>query len=205
MRKKGATDQQKVCVTSMITIMLIGISLSILLFFEPSPVLAENQSSSDRETQADPDHQDLIAYDSVDLIEQARLLDGQMIIYQGEVIGDVMRRKDGYWINVLNHESAIGIWLNAEQRALITVAGKYNVQGDQIVITGRFNRACPEHGGDLDIHAGSIEIVRPGFTRPAQIDWSRLILASLMLVLAISCLIVLQVSRNRHPQKKSKI
>lgn len=203
MSQEAMGYQQKGCVMIIILIMMIFIILCFMLFLEPSPVFAEYQTGS--ETQTSFDHKDLIAFDSADLIDQAKSLDGQAIIYQGEVIGDVMRRKDGYWINVLNHETAIGIWLNAEQHALITAAGRYNVQGDQISIIGRFNRACPEHGGDLDIHARSVEIIRPGFAEAAEIDVSRLILASILLVLATSSLIVLQTSRNRQQQKRSKI
>jgi len=180
--------------------MILGLLLAFLV--DPVPVLAADQIDRDCDTQTNLDDGDLIAFDGADLIEQARLLNGQEIVYQGEVIGDIMRRKDGYWINVLNQGTAIGVWISAEQRALIKIAGRYGVQGDQVKIIGRFDRACPVHGGDLDIHASSVEVIRPGFTSPDELNLSRLILAVALLLSATGSLVVFQKTRLRYQRKR---
>lgn len=138
------------------------------------------------------------ALDGAGIIEQASVLDGQIICYQGEVIGDIMPRQDHYWINVLNNGTAIGIWITAEQRASIVLAGRYGIQGDEVKIIGRFNHACSEHGGDLDIHAYSIEIVSKGSYIPQELNITRLIIAAVFMTLAAGCLIMLI---KRHFQK----
>lgn len=101
---------------------------------------------------------------STQIIDDARLLDGKIIVYQGEIIGDIMRRDDHVWINVSDGSNAIGIWLTEEQAKDISVAGRYDARGDIVRITGQFNRTCPEHGGDYDIHPLTVTILENGYT-----------------------------------------
>jgi hypothetical protein len=182
--------------------MLLTLVLWLLLIVNYAPVLAADQVGYDHEAQTSLDDRDLVEYNGTDLIEQAGLVNGREIIFQGEVIGDIMNRKDGCWINVLNHGTAIGVWISAEQRALITIAGRYGVQGDQVKIIGRFDRACPMHGGDLDIHASSVEIISPGFIRPSEINLIRLVLAAVLLLSATGSLVVFQKGRLRQQRRK---
>jgi len=137
--------------------------------------------------------------DGASLIEQAKALNGQEVSYQGEVIGDIMPRHGHYWINVLNNGTAVGIWITAEQRAVIGLAGRYGIQGDEVKIIGQFNRACSEHGGDLDIHAHPIEIVSKGYYIPQKLNITRLIIAAGFFILAAGCLIILM--KRRFLQK----
>jgi hypothetical protein len=125
------------------------------------------------------------------LIEQSGDLDGQDIIFQGEVIGDVMPRQDHFWINVLDGGVAMGIWITAEQRRLIDSVGRYEIKGDAVRIVGRFNRACPEHGGDMDIHAVSLEVITRGYAQRQPLRVDRLIWAGLLLLPAVLSLTVL--------------
>ncbi len=93
---------------------------------------------------------------SAELINNAKLYDGKVVSYEGEVIGDIMKRGDYTWINVNDGKNAIGIWVNSVLARDVSYAGSYKSVGDGIEVTGVFRRACPEHGGDLDIHAQSI-------------------------------------------------
>lgn len=104
---------------------------------------------------------------STELIENAQAYDGKTIAYAGEVIGDIMRRGNFAWINISDGEKAIGIWLEGsllEQADLL--AGSYRSTGDLIEVIGDFHRACPEHGGDLDIHAFQIKRIALGRYNP---------------------------------------
>lgn len=103
------------------------------------------------------------AVSSTDLIEKAKELDGQEIVYTGEVIGDIMDRGDYTWINVSDGSNAIGVWTENQLMTGITMAGMYEVHGDEVKVTGVFHRACPVHGGDLDIHATQIELMEKGY------------------------------------------
>jgi hypothetical protein len=99
---------------------------------------------------------------STELISNAKQYDDKTVVYKGEVIGDVMRRRDYAWINVNDGENAIGIWLPANLTKEIAYTGSYKSIGDEIEITGVFHRACPQHGGDLDIHAQVMRKINSG-------------------------------------------
>ena len=142
--------------------------------------------------------------DGAILIEQAKALDGQVVVFQGEVIGDMMRRQDHYWINVSGNGTAIGVWITAGQRKSISLSGQYGVIGDEVKIIGRFSQACPEHGGDLDIHAISVEIVSPGAAVADQLNTGRLALAAALLVLALIALVLLIRHQFRHQVNQIK-
>lgn len=133
-----------------------------------------------------------------DLIEQAKKLNGQVIAFQGEVIGDIMPRQDHFWINLLDNGTAIGVWITAEQRSQITYAGQYGIRGDQVMIVGRFYQACSTHGGDMDIHAESLEILHKGDTVREPLDLTRFMIAMILLIPAIICLITFLQKERRH-------
>lgn len=143
--------------------------------------------------------------DGASLIEQAKALNGQDVIFQGEIIGDIMPRQDHYWINVLNNGTAIGIWISAEQRAAINLSGLYGIQGDEVKIVGRFSQACAEHGGDLDIHASSVEIINKGMIMPQKLNIPRLITAAGLFILASCCMAFLLKHRFHSKSKHTRI
>ncbi len=96
------------------------------------------------------------------LIGKANEYDGQVVAYAGEAIGDIMLRGDHVWVNVHDGTSAIGVWLPKSVVAQRIRGGSYASKGDWVEVSGIFRRACPEHGGDLDIHAEAIRIITPG-------------------------------------------
>jgi len=99
---------------------------------------------------------------SAELINNAKLYDGKIISFSGEAIGDLMARKEYAWINLNDGKNAIGIWIKRELTDNIQYSGSYNAKGDWVEIEGIFHRSCPEHGGDLDIHAQSITKISSG-------------------------------------------
>ncbi len=99
---------------------------------------------------------------SRELLEQAAQYDGRSITYSGEVIGEIMRRGEFYWVNISDGENALGVWVNSGQAKEISFTGSYKTRGDSLEVIGIFHRACAEHGGDLDIHAQSVRKVSAG-------------------------------------------
>ena len=106
---------------------------------------------------------------STELIENAKQYDGKTVTYTGEVVGEVMLRKTGAWVNIGDEEGVIGIWIPFELIDEIAYKGDYKTIGDWIEIKGIFHRACPEHGGDLDIHAQSLRKMKSGEPRENMI------------------------------------
>ncbi|MFA5410737.1 MAG: DNA-binding protein [Candidatus Omnitrophota bacterium] len=102
------------------------------------------------------------AISSSELINDAEFYDGKIVVYAGEVIGDVMVRGESAWLNISDGENAIGVWLNKNLVKDILYTGSYKSRGDWLEVTGFFQRACPEHGGDLDIHAQALRQISPG-------------------------------------------
>jgi len=124
---------------------------------------------------------------STELINNAKQLDGKIITYKGEVIGEVMKRADFAWVNVNDGINAVGIWIPFSLAREITYTGSYKAKGDIIEVSGVFHRACPEHGGDLDIHAQTLRKIDSGrFTRerlnPAKRNQALILLGVLFLV-----------------------
>lgn len=132
----------------------------------------------------------VLAVSSNDLVDNASRYDGQVIEYQGEVIGDVMNRGDHAWVNVNDGGRAIGIWLTKNMADQINTRGDYNNIGDTLRIIGTFNRACSQHGGDLDIHANQFNISSYGYPQVHTTNGNKLWIA-LFLFIGIVILAVL--------------
>jgi len=127
---------------------------------------------------------------SLDLINNAKQYDGKTISYKGEVIGEVMVRGDYAWLHVNDGFIAIGIWAPKTMIQDIGYIGDYHKKGDTVEVSGTFHRSCPEHGGDLDIHASKIRkvtsgipVIQPISRKKVYIGISSLILVLLFYVL----------------------
>ncbi len=115
---------------------------------------------------------------SAQLVEKPGVFDGTEIEFTGEVIGEVMNRPGGAWVHLNDdaymernveegaelggYNSGQAVWVPGGMAEAITRAGDYHNQGDIVRVTGVFNAACPEHGGDMDIHARELVVVTPG-------------------------------------------
>ena len=147
------------------------------------------------------------AVSSIDMIEGAALLDGSKVAFSGEAIGQAMERGTMAWVNVGDSGGAIGVWMGADVAASIRVFGSYAFRGDTLRITGTFHRACSEHGGDMDIHAGLVEILRTGERVDHPLDTARLAIAvALSLAAALALLLLRAKDKRRHdPESGSRL
>ncbi|MDO9572542.1 MAG: DNA-binding protein [Candidatus Omnitrophota bacterium] len=118
---------------------------------------------------------------SNELIRNAKQYDGKIITYCGEVIGDVMLRGNFAWVNINDGDNALGVWMSASLASQIKFTGNYKSRGDNLEIVGIFNRACLEHGGDLDIHAQGIRKIANGRMVSEEINLDKRNLALILL------------------------
>jgi len=133
---------------------------------------------------------------SIELIQNAQDYDGEEVVYEGEAVGEVMRRSNGVWVNINDGENSIGVWMSPELAAEITYSGNYKTKGDILQIKGIFNRACLQHGGDLDIHAISLRKIKSGWHKQEKIILAKRNL--IIILLAVLCLILIsRISINR--------
>jgi hypothetical protein len=122
------------------------------------------------------------------LIENAKALDGKEVTVQGEAIGEPLPRGDDCWININDGTNAIGIWMKTTVAQKIASFGDYKNKGDVIRVTGIFNRACAEHGGEADIHNNTMLIVQKGTPVKEQIPTVKIIAAVLLLLFVLPAL-----------------
>jgi hypothetical protein len=121
---------------------------------------------------------------SAELIARARELDGREVEFVGEAIGESMRRGDHVWLNLLDAGGAIGIWASRVDLPAIRCFGSAAARGDTLRVRGIFHRSCPEHGGDLDIHAVALEVVARGELKAVALHPGRMALAAGLLLAA---------------------
>lgn len=130
------------------------------------------------------------------LVENAVVMDGQTVIVKGEAIGEVLERGDYAWVNINDKTNAMGIWMKSEDAKKINVFGDYKHIGDTVKVTGVFNRACVEHGGDMDIHSDSVLIEEAGYTTEETISYNKIFIG-VGLVLTASIMGVFYLRRIR--------
>jgi hypothetical protein len=150
-----------------------------------------------------------------ELIENMAKYDGRQVTVAGEVIGDVMIRGDYAWITVNDEpysrrsvveggeltgvsNTGIGVWAPRGEVQGIENLGGYDEKGDQEEVVGVFNRACPEHGGDTDIHAESVSKVGDGYPISHPFDYPRALFAAALAGLTV-CLLVAWLKRRETP------
>lgn len=107
---------------------------------------------------------------SIELVNNAKAYDGKTVTYAGEAIGDIMRRTGGAWLNISDGSSAIGVWATEDLIREIIHSGSFKSTGDWVEVTGVFQRACNQHGGDLDIHAQAIRRISSGKLRIERLN-----------------------------------
>ncbi len=127
---------------------------------------------------------------SKELICGANTIDEQTVTYKGEIIAAIMNRGEHSWINLNDGYNAIGIWCRTGDLADVKTLGDYKHEGDVLEVTGVFHRACPEHGGELDIHADKVIIEFEGFKVEEKVSRERVRLAVVFFMLTIIAVIV---------------
>lgn len=123
------------------------------------------------------------------LVEEAKKWDGRKVIFTGEAVGEVMVRGRKCWIHLnddaymwknIEEGAKLGgynrgqaVWVDAELSRKIAYYGNYLHDGDIVKVTGTFYSVCREHGGDMDIHADTLEVVRAGYPVAHIVNYRR--------------------------------
>jgi hypothetical protein len=132
---------------------------------------------------------------STELINNAKLYDGKTVVYEGEVIGDVMVRQDYAWVNLSDGTNAIGVWIPKSLTKDILYEGSYKSKGDWLEVTGTFSRSCSQHGGDLDIHAQAIRKTGSGRALAERLNLGK---RNIFLVLTVMLCLILILRRLKR-------
>jgi hypothetical protein len=130
-------------------------------------------------------------------IENGVKLDGKKIAVEGEAIGHLMQRGEFAWLNINDTTEGIGVWASYADLTQIRNLGKHAVTGDWIRIYGAFNNRCPAHGGDTDIHAASLVLVKKGGPRNFPYD-QRKASVVILLIGVLACLYIIKILKRRR-------
>jgi hypothetical protein len=155
-----------------------------------------------------------IEVNSGSLVDNANAWNGHGITFSGEAIGEAMVRGKMAWIHLNDdaymwknieegaklggYNSGHAVWISADLAKKIEFFGDFKHEGDVVKIVGTFHAACPQHGGDMDIHALTIEIVRVGHPVHHVTNTPRAITAGGLLVLAFILYQLRIVIRRRY-------
>jgi hypothetical protein len=126
---------------------------------------------------------------SNDLIDNAKGYDNREVVYTGEAVGDIMARADHAWVNVNDGNNTIGVWAKISETSGIVTLGDYTKKGTTVMVTGEFHRACPEHGGDMDIHASNIGVLKDGYEIRHETNTVKMTAAFILFAGALICLV----------------
>lgn len=105
--------------------------------------------------------------------------DGRTVTLEGEVVGIAVRSGGAYFIQ-LNQDSyskksiaeggklygqnlAVPVYLSKDLYEKISFFGDYHNKGDIVKVQGIFNASCEKHGGESDIHANQLNIIKKGY------------------------------------------
>ncbi|MEW6680340.1 MAG: DNA-binding protein [bacterium] len=122
-----------------------------------------------------------------DLVQEPR---EKAIEIEGEVVGKPMKRKNFYLLNIYDKTGAIGVFIRLDKCPKISYYGRYGVIGDKIRVFGIFNPACKEHGGKMDIHASSIEVLEKGRRIEKPVSRTKLGILAILSLLALLLIFV---------------
>ncbi|MBR2522296.1 MAG: hypothetical protein IKE61_04140 [Coriobacteriales bacterium] len=119
------------------------------------------------------------------LISGGSHLNGLVVVFDGEVIGNDVNAGDGYkWVTLYDDGASIAVYMSDADAAKITHRGSYSSQGDTLKVVGVFHLDCPSHQGDVDVHAQSVEVISNGFPVAHGLDMYKVYIAAGLLVLA---------------------
>ena len=131
-----------------------------------------------------------VVWSSNELIEKSKELNGRTLNYRGELVTAILDRGEYSWINLNDGFNAIGIWCKSSLLGGVRFSGDYKNRGDIIEVNGTFNRACSTHNGELDLHAGTVKIVKHGYPIDRAIDTKRIESAVILFAVVFFTVIV---------------
>lgn len=195
----------KLCalISSLLACVLVCLSVCTFAFAEPSVNLAMDEEAletgalSDRFELLDKLGNSLTDEESVViatrvgvLVSINRALNDNQVSFEGEAVGDIVNGgESSKWVNVMGASNAvISVFMTDDQASLVDDLGGYHSSGTHLKITGVYHIACPEHQGELDVHASNVEVTKVGELTEHRISPVRFEAA---VVICVAALVVL--------------
>ncbi|MFH1860561.1 MAG: DNA-binding protein [bacterium] len=138
---------------------------------------------------------------SEELVTKCKEYDGKNITLEGEIVGEIAKRGENAWLNISDGNYGIGVFAPVSMIPAVSHMGNYNAKGDIISVAGVLHRACPEHGGGLDIHATAIVLSNHGHYLQHKIKPERI---KAVFFLALIAIIVISLNHLKTIQGVKK-
>lgn len=124
-----------------------------------------------------------------------RAFDQLRVTYAGEVVGELLPRRGGAWVQVNDDDYALrvgpisghrelrgfntglAVWLPDGLHEQIEALGRPGRRGDVVLLTGRVLRADPADGGGITLRADRLEVLAPSVEVPAPLHVPQAIVA----------------------------
>jgi hypothetical protein len=134
----------------------------------------------------------------IELSNAAEHLDHQTVVFDCEVVGDIIGSGDGkYWITANDGTASISVFITADSRNTIVSLGNYQQQGTLLEVTGEFNLACDQHDGLSDVHAYSTRVLDPGSSTEHPANFAMLGAGGLLIVAGVGLIALYSILRQR--------
>lgn len=153
---------------------------------------------------------------SAQVLSCPEAFDGLTVAYAGEVVGDLLPRDGGAWVQVNDDpyaldlgplpthgrfagtNSSLAVWLPDELVGRIGGLGRYGRRGDVVRIEGAISRTDPDDGGGLTLRATDLEVLRPSEELPVPVEPVLLVLAAVSLAAAAAITLARVGDRRRR-------
>jgi hypothetical protein len=141
------------------------------------------------------------AEDSIDIVDLSKASDSydhQQIVFDAEVVGDVINADDGYyWVTLNDGTASISVYINQTSRDSVINLGSYSSRGTTLHVQGEFNLACDVHDGLSDIHALQTTVIDPG--GPSEHPFNPVILGAgiLLIIFGLALVTLYKLIRKR--------
>jgi hypothetical protein len=141
--------------------------------------------------------------------------DGLRITFAGEVIGEVIPRRGGAWVQVNDDDYALAVgpigphleqrgfntglsvWLPDGLHERIEGVGRHGRRGDVVLLHGPLLRADPADGGGTTLRADRLEVLAPTVEVTEPLHRLQALVAAIMAMLAAAGLIWARRARQR--------
>lgn len=151
-----------------------------------------------------PDSSFLYETSIADLAQADSFLDGQVVLVQGEVVGDRINDElqEGHcWITLQDinsdNPSVVSVVMGDDKTSLIDTYGAYGKTGTTLRVRGIFHLQCNTHQGMSDIHVDEVSAVAPGATHDIPVDTRLLALAVISILAGLGLMGLYYIRRER--------
>ena len=133
-----------------------------------------------------------------DLLSARQDLDGQLVSFSGEAIGDLIKADSKHtWVMLEDQGYGLSVLMRNEDADKIEHLGKYGVRGSILQVVGVYHIADPDQAGELDVVARSVSLVESGYSYEEPVHWWKLILGLIFLGAALGLSLLYRYLRRR--------